>query len=237
MELICAKCNKIITPDNINVATDLAKCGHCHALHKASELVNAIDEKALATPLAGSKIQVRKRPDDIIEIFLPKKGVTISDIPMIGFNIFYLIFIFFWTLLALQGSIIFAMFSIPIWFVGLSMLINIINAVQETQTIKFSKEKLILKKNRPVNSKTFDYQLREIELVKMKNLKANRFQLFMNMRYAWKLQFSFGAGIEMPAIITGQKTEYFFEETSDAEQEWITKLVNVILKNRKISID
>lgn len=64
----------------------------------------------------------------------------------------------------------------------------------------------------------------------MKHLKANPFAMLGNFRYLWKLQSSFGAGIEMPAIITGAKTEYFFEGANDAEQEWVTKFIDTILK-------
>ena len=69
MELICPNCNKIISSDNINVTTDLAKCGNCNSLHKASDLVASIDEKALATPPTGTKIQLKKGLGDSIEIF------------------------------------------------------------------------------------------------------------------------------------------------------------------------
>ena len=62
----------------------------------------------------------------------------------------------------------------------------------------------------------------------------NPFSMFGNFRMMLKMQKSFGmGGIEMPAIITGVKTEYFFEDANDAEQEWVTSTLDNIIKRMK----
>lgn len=47
----------------------------------------------------------------------------------------------------------------------------------------------------------------------------------------FKMQKSFGmGGIEMPAIISGVKIEYLFEDANDAEQKWVTSRLDSIIK-------
>ena len=224
--LICPNCNRAIESDNINVMTDLAKCGQCGTITKASSLVAVQDEKSLATPPKGSSIQVTKEMGDTVKIFLPKKGVTATDIPQLLFTIFWLSFICFWTWGASQGSIFFALFSIPFWLVGLTMLSGLINSINETQTLTVSKSQMTLEKTRPINEKRLEFNLSDIQEIKMTQMKAGPFSAFSNPRYMWRLQGSFGAGLVMPAIISGSGTEYFFESANDAEQDWVTKYLN-----------
>ena len=232
-ELICPNCNKAIESDNINITTDLAKCGHCGTITKASSLVSAQDDKSLSTPPKGSSIQVTKEMGDTIKLFFPKKGVTASDIPQLLFSIFWLVFICFWTWGASQGSIFFALFSIPFWLVGFGMLSGLINSINETQTLTVSKSQLTLEKTRPINGKRFEFNLSDIQEIKMTHMKAGPFSVFSNPRYMWRLQWSFGAGLVMPAIISGSGTEYFFEATNDAEQDWVTKYLSNKVRQAK----
>ena len=233
-ELICPNCNRTIESDNINIVTDLAKCGYCGTIAKASSLVSAQEEKSLATPPKGSSIEVTKEMGNTVKLFIPKKGVTASDIPQLLFIIFWLGFICFWTWGAAQGSIFFALFSIPFWIVGLTMLIGLINSLNETQTLTVSKSQLTLEKTRPINGKRFEFDLVDIQEIKMTHMKARPFSAFSNPRYMWRLQWSFGAGLVMPAIIYGSGTEYFFEAANDAEQDWVTKyLSNKVRQSKK----
>jgi uncharacterized Fe-S cluster protein YjdI len=233
-ELICANCNRTIESDNINIATDLAKCRHCGTIYKASSLVFGQDEKTLATPPKGSVIEMTKEMGDTVRLFIPKKGLTAADIPQLLFIIFWLGFICFWTLGASQGSILFAMFSIPFWLVGLTMLIGLINSINETQTLTVSKSKLTLVKTRPINGKRFDFNLADLQEIKMTHMKSGTFSFFSNPRSMSQNQSSFGAGVEMPTIISGSGTEYFFESANDAEQDWVTKyLSNKVRQSKK----
>ena len=226
MELICTTCKRTIDSTNINVVTDLAKCEYCGAIHKLSSLVSVVEDKTLAVPPKGAKIELTREFDDNFLIFMPKKGVSFSDIPLLFFCVFWLGFISFWTWGASQGSIFFAMFSIPFWLFGLFMLIGIINNISETQTIKVNRLSLTLIKSRPFNAKRYEYDFKNIQSIKVAHMKASPFFAFSNPRYMWRLQWSFGAGLTMPAIITGSGTRYFFEGANDAEQEWVTKFLD-----------
>jgi hypothetical protein len=154
-------------------------------------------------------------------------------VPQLLFAIFWLGFISFWTWGASQGSIIFALFSIPFWLIGLNMIIGVINSANEIQVITLDKYRLTVKKVRPINAKVFETDVTEIQSIKMKAIKMNQFSPFKNFRYMIKMQRSFGAAVELPSIITGRKTEYFFDDANDAEQEWITSILDNLVKRIK----
>ena len=227
MELICPSCKATINPENVNISTDLAKCDKCNSIHKASELVDTKSIERINNPPVGTRIQIKKGFDGSIEMFYPKKGLTVSMMPQMFFTLFWLGFICFWTWGASQGSVIVAMFSIPFWLVGFGMLGGIISSISETQTLKVNKTILTLKKDRPLKPKNFEVAIKDIQSIRMKNIKMNPFSMFGNFKMMFKMQKSFGmGGIEMPAIISGVKTEYFFEDSSDAEQEWVTSALD-----------
>lgn len=231
MELICSRCKTTIKPDNVNISTDLAKCDNCNSIYKASDLADTKSIEKINNPPSGTMIQIKKGFDDSVEIFYPKKGFTASLLPQLFFSIFWLGFISFWTWGASQGSVIFAMFSIPFWFIGFGMIGALINSISETQTLNISRTTLTIKKDRLIRPKTIEIAIKDIQSIRMKNLKMNAFSIFGNFRMILKMQKSFNiGGIEMPAIISGVKTEYFFEDANDAEQEWITSTLDGLIK-------
>jgi len=229
MNLNCPSCNAEIKPENINVSTNLAKCDKCNSIHKASDLSKSLEKKDINPP-NGSKIEIKKGLNGTIELIYPKKGFSISLIPQLLFAIFWLGFISFWTWGASQGSVFFALFSIPFWLVGLSMITGIINSANEIQIITLDKYRLTVKRLRPIRPKIFETELKDIQSIKMKGMKMNPFAMFGNFRHMMKMQRSFGVAIEVPAIITGRKTEYFFDDANDAEQEWVTRILDNLIK-------
>lgn len=238
MELTCPKCNATIEPHNINISSDLAKCESCNSIHKASELVDQKEVNKIDNPPNGTKISIKKWGDGSIELFYPKQGFKSSMIFPLTFSIIWISFIGFWTFMALKGDLLFALFSIPFWVIGFTMLIGLINSISETQTLILSKSVLTYKKDRPIRSSNFVASVNDIESIKLKNFKVtNPFSVFGNFKMMSKMQRSFGTGgLEMPAILTGAKTTYFFEDASDAEQEWVTATLDHIIKQHKNSL-
>ncbi len=232
MNLSCANCHAAIKSENVNISTDLAKCDKCDTIHKASDLINTIKEKDLRPP-SGSKISMEKGYDRSFEFTYPKKGFSLSLIPLVLFALFWLGFISFWTWGAARGSVIFALFSIPFWLFGVNMIVGIINSVSEVQIITLSKYTLKVQRQRPIRPKSFETDLQNIQSIKMKGMKLNTFSAFGNIRCMMKMQRSFGTAVEVPAIITGQKTEYFFDDANDAEQEWIASTLDSLVKGMK----
>lgn len=229
MKLICTKCSAEIKAENINITTDLAKCDNCGSIYKVSDLSHSLEKKDINPP-NGSKIILKKGLNDEIEFTYPKKGLTASLLPQLFFAIFWLSFVAFWSWGASQGSFFFALFSIPFWVIGISMIVGIVNSANEVQIVTINKNKLIVNKLRPIRPKLFETSLENIQTIKMKGLKMSPFSMFGNFRNMIKMQRSFGSAIEMPAIITGLKTEYFFDDANDAEQEWIVNILDRLVK-------
>jgi len=65
---------------------------------------------------------------DRLEILIPPSGWNAQLIPLIGFALFWNSFLVVWTLGAASASVFFALFSIPFWLVGISMLIPVVMA-------------------------------------------------------------------------------------------------------------
>jgi hypothetical protein len=231
MELICPGCKSALRTENINVATDLAKCDFCHILHKVSTLAETQEQEKVHPLPVGTKIRVQKGYDDTIEIEYPRNGFTPVAIPIFIFTFFWLAFVSFWTWGASQGSIIFAMFSIPFWLAGFGMLGGLINLVTESQTIILSKRLLTLKKKRVIMPEKLEVLVNDIEAIQIRPIKMNPFSLFSNFGVMMKIQKSSGpSGIETLSLITKQKTVHFFESADDEEKKWLTSTLNGMLK-------
>ncbi len=230
MELICPNCKITISANNVNIASDLAKCDKCNSIHKTSELADIKSIDKINNPPTGTKITIRKLGDSI-ELFYPKKGFTASMGLQLFFSVIWFVFISFWTWGASQANMFFALFSIPFWLIGFVMLGGLINSISETQTLKISKTLLILKKDRPIRPKKIEIKVKDIQSIKMKQLNINPFVIFGYSRLMMKVSRQIGMGrIEIPAIISGLKTEYFFEDAYEAEQEWVTTTLENIIK-------
>lgn len=232
MILNCPNCNRVIKFENINISTDLAKCDKCNSIHKVSDMSNVI-EMIDINPPNGSRIEMIKGQNGNIELIYPKKGFSLSLIPQLFFAIFWLGFISFWTLGASQASVLFALFSIPFWFIGFSMIASIINSANEIQIITLENFKLSINRIRPIRSKYVEIDIKDIQSIKMKGMKMNPFTMFGNFKHIIKMQRSFGSAVEVPSIITGHKTEYFFDDANDAEQEWVTEILDRLVGKLK----
>jgi hypothetical protein len=231
MIIDCPKCGKQITSDAINITTDLAECKYCNFLFRLSESVYISEIVWLSEPPHGSKISISKI-DDKFEIFLPSKKFSVSDIYPVVFCIFWNVFLVFWTLTAFREAPFFALFSILFWIVGVQMIIGLINSFDEDHIITIKKDGFELLKNRPINSKEYKIKYSDIYSIKSGGIKinspfsmANNFRLF-GSKFNW-------TNFQIPAINTGNKTINFFELASEAEQEWIVRFLNVILKRNK----
>ncbi len=232
MELICPNCRQPINAAEINIAVDIAKCVSCNSLHKVSDLVNNKPGRIADAPPTGSKIQFRKGMLDNVEMFVPEKGMSVKDTPILIFAIFWLSFVAFWTWGASQASVLFAMFSIPFWLVGITMLVGVVNSAKETQTVQIVGDRLILIKSRPIMPKTVEFRLAEVQAVRFTNFKGNPFSMLGNMKTMNRQRYGNNV-IEQPAIISGVRTEYFFENLNEVEQEWATAYLDAIVKKHK----
>lgn len=222
----CPHCQQPLASENINIATDLAKCVQCGSINKVSSLLFEQDEQYLSSPPKGATIQLSTTPGGSVNLFFPKKGFTLSHLPQLLFVVLGLCFVSYWTFGAAQGVGFFALFSIPFWLSSAGMLIGLTNTVFETQTIILSKGQLLIEKARPIGSKNIRFELRDIQESKSMFMTFGPFLAITNPRFIWRIQWSNNRGIFLPAILTGSGTTYFFEEANEAERKWVTKYLN-----------
>ena len=86
-------------------------------------LSQAIEESVLSHPAKrpyGTKISKEKVSHDHLQFSIPG-SFNAGSLAMLGFSIFWLAFVTFWTVGAAMGSVFFALFSIPFWIVGIGM--------------------------------------------------------------------------------------------------------------------
>ena len=230
MKLVCTTCRMPIDSENVNISTDLAKCVHCGAIHKASSLIPAVDAKTLATPPPGSKIEMQKGMGDSFQIFLPKKGIDKTTIPFLAFSLFWFGFIAFWTWGASQtddGNMM-ALFSIPFWIIGFVILTIVVNKINETQTIDVTRTELTIIKTKPVMSKRYEYVFKDIQSISVTDLPY--YYTSGSKRRSINHQV---VQPKAPAIITGSGTKYFFEQANEAEKQWVTTFLEAFRQNQK----
>lgn len=145
MKAVCPSCHQDIPVDDVDLATGLGRCRGCNEIFEIPELVAHIQrvkgEGGIATagaskppPRPADSLIKLVRKDDKLLVYVPPRGRRSWGVSGLLFSLFWLGFIAFWTAGALgfffmngqgQGpkteNIIFALFSVPFWLVGLGM--------------------------------------------------------------------------------------------------------------------
>lgn len=231
MELICSNCGTTIRAENVNIATDMAKCESCNSLHRASSLKERVHLADLLVLPTDTRLQLQQGRANSIEIILPPTGLDGAVIGLFIFSIFWLGFITVWTVFASMGSIFFALFSIPFWIVGIFMLRGAINRSRERQQITMNNHEVILEIIKPMGGKKTVIPRSEVASVEMTSI-LNGLDALKSIEYA-QVSNSTKVGnkkADFPTIITTtKKKHYFFQSLTVPEKEWAVKLMNHIL--------
>jgi serine/threonine protein kinase len=120
----------------------------------AKEALEALETPQLVPVIAsaieqpfGSRILLTKN-DDIFQLVFPPKGFNAGVISKIVFAIAWNSFIIFWTTMALNIpnpiNIFFALFSLPFWAVGISMVVGILFTLFGRVKLRINREKISL---------------------------------------------------------------------------------------------
>lgn len=232
MNLVCTNCKTLLLSENMNIATDLGKGMNCDAIFKLSELVEQEKVEVSSIPPVGSNVTLNSSEDGILIITLPKNGFNKAQIPRFGFSIVWLGFVAFWTTMAIQGGLFFALFSIPFWFTGFLMLYGLLKTALASQRITVSQTSINLEHINPLKSKTQEIEISNIQEITFEQEKQNPYTAI------GKRQFSKSkikndtdkASTEVPTIITYADKKTFFETANLDEQIWATSLLNDIVK-------
>jgi hypothetical protein len=227
MELICSNCGASINPQDINIATDLAKCSACNTLHRASELTEKVNMADLLVMPLGAKVQMQQGFNKSIELTSPANGFGVEAIGIGIFSIFWIGFIIVWTTFALYGFPPMALFSIPFWIAGFFLAKSTINKIFESQKIVMNDYEVTIEHNRPIFSSKVSISKADIIDVKYTDMAtagplASLSQLSTNNRNRGKLP-------EYPTIVAKGKPHYFFQNLPEADQKWAVRLLKHVL--------
>lgn len=229
MQLLCPTCKSEITSDNMQISSDIAKCTSCNSIHKISELIELV-KPVSSSPPAGSVIEMTQGRNETLEILYPKTGFTRKLAPVLLFATVWLLFITFWTIFALQGSIVFALFSIPFWLIGIGMVLWTFNNAFTSEVIMVEKRQITLKKRR------FFFKVNVI--INIKDIVSIGLQQSLGKSEAGKnlssLRTSNIGG--NPAITTANGTDYFFVFANTNEQKWMVDFLNNLVDKLKQKI-
>lgn len=209
---------------------DLENCPECGFNFDTRELILVEDKhkvKLNTTPPKSSKIDSFRYSNSILEIVSPREGLSSKVMGPLSFGVFWLAFVAIWTLFAMGGGILFAAFSIPFWFTGVSMIYSITKTIFEEQKIELNGKTLNIQKTRLLNSKEEEIDLAFIQAIKLEPVSTRgRVSGMANARNV----FSKRNKIPTITLKDGSK-ETFLENGSQAEKIWIVNLLNDYLKN------
>ena len=123
MKIQCPGCDSAIPSENINIETGLAKCA-CGEVFRIGDFASSAREIAPEKPV-DTKVVLEETPANELNVWLPG-GSRIALVGLVPFALFWNGFLVFWTWGASRGSVLFALFSIPFWLIGLGMIFAIL---------------------------------------------------------------------------------------------------------------
>jgi hypothetical protein len=230
MKLACPRCGRPIEAASINVTADLAQCTACNEVFKASDLLPDVSPPESLDPPAGSKITFRREneSDGVFEI--PRRSPGAGGVVSIGFAIFWIAFVAFWTWGASHGGGLFAAFSIPFWLVGFGMLGWSVNSIAERQSLEIGTEALTIRKRRPFFPRRVVIPYGDVSSIAIEH--ALPVGPFAAGSGAWRV----GRGsatpafaIPVPTIFHGTQKTQFAEGVSEAEMNWLVGVLTAVV--------
>lgn len=105
-------------------------------------------------PPAHSNVQIQ-RSADALDIRIPPVGVTSSTGSSLLSTLVWIVFLVFWTGGVLKASLIFALFSIPFWIAGGSMVLRTLSSLLIHTHLRLTPEEMTLTYELPGGIKTF----------------------------------------------------------------------------------
>jgi len=150
MKLNCPQCGQLVPADNIYLATGWATCPACNELIRLADVVPGFTAGAAGPaepkpPRPFDAQALLERTPQRLLVHVPARGMKGGLWALLGFGVFWLTFVAFWTAGALgilfggqvqAWNLGFAAFSIPFWLVGFGMLGGVLFAARAEYTVR-----------------------------------------------------------------------------------------------------
>lgn len=252
MELKCPKCGDNIDARQGNVQTNLIQCPSCSSIHRLNQLIENQEQKStrpayksnfehrnelirfdsnLPEKPLGSKIDIMTTSSSL-EVIAPTRPFGGADIFMMFFATFWLGFVAVWTFFAAMGATFMALFSIPFWFVGISMWSGIIKRLTEKQIIEADSYSIRIVKKNLFSTTLEEIPLNEISKIHIKSLSSKNLFTNMSNHSATRSVKTGNKSSEAlaPTISSGVKDVSFFENALEAEQDWMMEILKIVAR-------
>lgn len=174
----------------------------------------------------SSSIEVTKTDAYSSTIYLKPLGMNIEVAIRLGFTLFWLGFISFWTFLAAQSSWIFASFSLPFWMVGGIMAAGVVTSLFGKQQIFVRRKELVIQKILPFYKSEITIPYQELNSIELTHQTGRAFTSPSNLNQSFS-HFNSRATNSVPTVIYASGNEYRFgEHLSGQDQQWLVDYLN-----------
>jgi hypothetical protein len=229
MKRYCPNCGNQMMADEMNPVSDLAKCDDCGTLTS----IHALDYKPFRQPNLyevpdGSKFQISQGTDKSLGLYYPPIGWNWFHLFLIPFVLFWVSFVGFWTFMSMKVSYLISLFSIPFWYVGISMLKGVYLNIRGWEQVRINKNAIEIITGHGNRSKTRTIPLREVIEIALHyktDKGATPSEGFRRMKIDAKKKRTVE---RQPAVVLLDEKIFIFEAASDLEQDWIIALLNDI---------
>jgi hypothetical protein len=153
MKVQCPSCAAVVPAANISLDAGWGKCEACQDVFALADAVpgfRAPESQALWPVIRPYNARARvERTIDMLQVHVPAEGMRAATFGRLGFAIFWLGFIAFWTAGALGVLVgqppepfnwLFAAFSIPFWIAGFVMLAAVVWHVCGIKAVQIDRE-------------------------------------------------------------------------------------------------
>jgi hypothetical protein len=232
MELICSNCEVTIPAQNINIATNMAKCSRCNSLLLVSDLKEKRSLAELLVLPSNPTVQIKQGQNGEIELIAPANFFVIAEG---GSRLIAGIIVFVFAGIMLNGfleptlSSIFSIFSLFVLIFiipGIFFLITAFDLFFYSQRVVLTNNEVTLVVRKFLRSDVTVLSKDKITDVVLTNLAQIG---------SWKVFFGIGVNrrqrkyVNYPAIVTKNNTYFFFQDLPVPEQDWAFKLLKGVL--------
>jgi hypothetical protein len=241
MKLGCDQCGKLLTPEEVNIQTDVAKCQQCGKVSKVSELAAYLDYNNIDyTPPIKGRIKLSRDRTSDITLEIPPKGLDAGVIFLAIFATVWLSFVGFWTYMAVFNipetiiGLAFAAFSIPFWYAGLKMIQGLLLSLTGREKLIFDTRELILVKKSLLGSKQVGIPYEEIDKIRLeRNWIAKSSGLsaetFSNLNAHQRTN----AGYKDLILYESKHPIPLFQNATIPEKQWLYQLIRGVVFQKK----
>jgi len=183
---------------------------------KAPAALEHEDDTVVLAPPSLSRIRVSQE-GDAVTLAIPERGTRGNSSFFSGFSAFWLAFVAFWTVAALRmGAWQMALFSLPLWLVGVYMIRRALNSLLGKTILRLDPKKGFAFERRLVLRKSVRVPLGEVGSIAI--AKAGR----TTAQESTVLQLEVGA-----------RRFTFGENLSDVEKQRVKKSLNAMVKRMR----